>query len=453
MKTKILMFLIIFIAIIFIGIVNVQAYSMSSVGTAQELAEVLGDATYNGNVVTLENNVMFSEKEIHFWDFDEITLDLNGFCLSGADFTVFANLYIKNGTIEGNLSYWKTLTLENATIKRLNGQAESFTNIKGTSTLNGITLGNLIIEKDATLVVDSSDFEFGYHDYNENGHLCTNNGTILIKDADSEFKIEEGNNLLNNGNIINNGTYINNANSVYQIIIPDLDNCKITSNLTIASKGEKIELTIEPNEGYILQEVSAYKSTDKNINVQMENNSFVMPDYNVTIESTLISEQYDLLEGENNKFTLKSDKELIFKTNGKYKLFNGIKVDDKLISKDNYIAEEGSTIITLKNTYLNSLAVGKHKLEILYNNGTVVTSNFEILQELIEKDETLNEQEKDEIIDDEIIEEVETPKIPQQEEKDETPKTGNSRYYNIYMYVCALIISVIGIYKFKSLKK
>ena len=39
-------------------------------------------------------------------------------------------------------------------------------------------MGNLTIEQDATLVIDDY-FEFGYHDYNENGHLLTNNGTIF----------------------------------------------------------------------------------------------------------------------------------------------------------------------------------------------------------------------------------------------------------------------------------
>jgi len=282
MKTKILILLSIIIAIIFIGGIKVEAYS--SVSKVEDLANALGDATYSEDVVKLEKDVQLTGEEIFIHSsISDLTLDLNGFSINGIYFSVFSDLHVKNGMIKGEIMYWGNLTVEDATIRHLNGQAESFTNVKGTSTLNGITLGNLIIENDATLVIDENDFEFGYHDYNENGHLCTNNGTIIIKDADSEFEIEAGNNILNNGNIINNGSYINNANTVYEIIIPNLDSCEITSNTRIASKGEIIELTVEPKAGYVLQSVLAYKSTDKNIVVQMENNSFLMPDYNVSI--------------------------------------------------------------------------------------------------------------------------------------------------------------------------
>jgi len=282
MKTKILILLSVIIAIMFIGTIKVEAYSR--VGTAEELANSLGNATYSENIVKLQSDVISETKEIVMDTFgDGIVLDLNGFSISDVYFRVFGDLHVKNGILEGSIMYWGDLIVENATTRNLNGQAESFTTVKGTSTLSGITLGNLIIEKNATLVVDSHDFEFGYHDYNENGHLCTNNGTILIKDADSEFKIESGNNILNNGNIINNGNYINNANTVYEIIIPKLDCCTITSSTMIAVKGEKIELTIEPNEGYVVKSVSAHKSTDKNIVIDMNGNSFIMPDYNVSI--------------------------------------------------------------------------------------------------------------------------------------------------------------------------
>lgn len=183
----------------------------------------------------------------------------------------------------------------------MNGQAESFTNVKGTSILSGITLGNTTIEKDATLVVDERDFEFGYHDYNENGHLLTNNGTILIKNTDSEFKIEQGNTIINNGTIENNGTYINEGKTKYEIIIENIPGCEITSNVTIAEEGEKIQLTTELKEGYTFKGYKAYKIDDKNTVVKIEDNSFIMPEYAVVIEAIVEEEQRNLVEEENKE--------------------------------------------------------------------------------------------------------------------------------------------------------
>ena len=46
-------------------------------------------------------------------------------------------------------------------------------------------------------------------------------------------------------------------------------------------------------------------------------------------------------------------------------VFTGVKVDGNLIDKSNYTAKKGSTIITLKASYLNTLSAGTHTVEIL----------------------------------------------------------------------------------------
>ena len=49
--------------------------------------------------------------------------------------------------------------------------------------------------------------------------------------------------------------------------------------------------------------------------------------------------------------------------------FTGVKVDDTLIDAKNYTAVSGSTVITLKADYLNTLSVGTHKLTVVYTDG------------------------------------------------------------------------------------
>ena len=50
-----------------------------------------------------------------------------------------------------------------------------------------------------------------------------------------------------------------------------------------------------------------------------------------------------------------------------------MQVDGKDIVTSNYEVKEGSTVITLKPSYLETLSVGKHTLAIVSNTGTATT--------------------------------------------------------------------------------
>lgn len=125
MKTKILMFLMIAIAIILIGTINVEGYNHAYVGNAEQFANVL-EATYNGNVVTLQKDVDLIGGEhrqpmmLDIMASEEIILDLNGFSISGAEIQLNSDLHIKNGTLDHvRISYSSTLTIENAIVSRI----------------------------------------------------------------------------------------------------------------------------------------------------------------------------------------------------------------------------------------------------------------------------------------------------------------------------------------------
>ena len=60
-----------------------------------------------------------------------------------------------------------------------------------------------------------------------------------------------------------------------------------------------------------------------------------------------------------------------------------VKVDGNELAKENYTVTEGSTIITLKESYLNSLAAGKHTLTVAFKEGNgfaagTVEQTFEV---------------------------------------------------------------------------
>lgn len=65
--------------------------------------------------------------------------------------------------------------------------------------------------------------------------------------------------------------------------------------------------------------------------------------------------------------------------------FTGVKVDGELIDSTNYIATEGSTIITLKADYLKTLSVGSHSFEIVWEDGMAFT-NFNVVKKTSDND-------------------------------------------------------------------
>ena len=78
---------------------------------------------------------------------------------------------------------------------------------------------------------------------------------------------------------------------------------------------------------------------------------------------------YDIIKGHKSNYVKGSYKELSFTANGYFGKFVGVEVDGKLIDEKYYTAESGSTIITLKSNYLQSLKTGKHYIQVNYSDG------------------------------------------------------------------------------------
>ena len=104
---------------------------------------------------------------------------------------------------------------------------------------------------------------------------------------------------------------------------------------------------------------------------------WVLTDLAMTPEASIIIPDYKITRGANGVWTQNSNDTLTFRANGDLSKFTGIKVDSNIISEDNYTAVSGSTVITLKKTYLGTLSVGKHTLTVVYSDGECSTQ-FEI---------------------------------------------------------------------------
>lgn len=75
------------------------------------------------------------------------------------------------------------------------------------------------------------------------------------------------------------------------------------------------------------------------------------------------------MEGNGSAWTQGDDGSLTFRANGDFAKFTGIRVDGKDVSADNYTAVSGSTVVTLKMAYLDSLPEGEHTLTVVYQDG------------------------------------------------------------------------------------
>ena len=93
---------------------------------------------------------------------------------------------------------------------------------------------------------------------------------------------------------------------------------------------------------------------------------------------------YNFIDGTNGEWLKNSNKDLGFKTDGEFSKFTGVKVDGTLIGADKYTAIPGSTLVTLKKDYLETLSVGKHTLTVVYTDGEC-TTEFEVKNKVVEK--------------------------------------------------------------------
>ena len=81
-----------------------------------------------------------------------------------------------------------------------------------------------------------------------------------------------------------------------------------------------------------------------------------------------------IIEGAGQAITVDAAKDLSFRSNAPIKYFQKVLVDDKEVAAENYVLTEGSTIVTLKTSFVKTLGVGEHKLSVVSTTGTAETT-------------------------------------------------------------------------------
>ena len=82
----------------------------------------------------------------------------------------------------------------------------------------------------------------------------------------------------------------------------------------------------------------------------------------------------EIIDGKGQTMVVDAAKDLSFRSNAPLRFFQKVLVDDKEVAAENYVLTEGSTIVTLKTSFLKTLGVGEHSLSVVSSTGTAQTT-------------------------------------------------------------------------------
>lgn len=145
------------------------------------------------------------------------------------------------------------------------------------------------------------------------------------------------------------------------------------------TKELKQEETIVPATGHNLTKVDEKKPTvDAAGNIEywyceVCNKYFSdeKAEHEITLEDTIIAKLPKFVSGANQEWTKGSKEGLTFKIDTDIKEFKKVLVDGKELKDTDYDIKSGSTILTLKPSFLDTLSAGKHKIRFEFNTGSV----------------------------------------------------------------------------------
>ena len=174
----------------------------------------------------------------------------------------------------------------------------------------------------------------------------------------------------------------------FTVTVKDVDGATITPNGAVAvSYGETQEFTITANSGYKLVKVLV-DGTDKTADMVGDTLKLTNITSDINLEVVVEKIVYEVTEGANQKYTITKNSEAKFKINADFRLFDDGKVyvDNELVDPKNYTAESGSTIITLKKEFVDTLSVGEHTLKVVFNDGGEAITTFNVARVTVPTD-------------------------------------------------------------------
>lgn len=166
----------------------------------------------------------------------------------------------------------------------------------------------------------------------------------------------------------------NDKTYVYSIMLNPKDGYSFSGETVITVNGENVTAPFVGGSMYIpaVKTITPTKQTGTITNGDSENTNVDYQAENAP-QASATTPEYKIIEGANGSWTQNSDGTLKVVANGDFSRFTGIKVDGALVAADMYTAVSGSTVITLKKDYLDTLSAGRHTLTVVYSDGECST--------------------------------------------------------------------------------
>ncbi|MFM1539384.1 hypothetical protein [Helcococcus bovis] len=250
--------------------------------------------------------------------------------------------------------------------------------------------------------------------------------------------------------------------NVFSVLIIKLGDKKVELNFPVIVEASEESLSpnkeendseeVKPEKNKEDSNIEEIKPENKNKDSKFDNDKLkdekkenkinvLNPKDNKIDKSKPVEKKLPNLEFGNNEVYVKSsNKNLVFKTEAELESFVELKVDGKVVEKFNYYLEDGSTIITLKPSYLETLSLGEHKLEIVSSEsnafkGATVSTKFIVL----EAQKTNSENKKN--------------KFEKNKSELKNMKNPNTSDMGIITYTLLSGFSIAGLYISKNRKK
>ena len=142
-------------------------------------------------------------------------------------------------------------------------------------------------------------------------------------------------------------------------------------------EGEDVTFTFTPDEGYELYMVMV--GEDDRIGDVSDNQLIIVAGTEDIMLISYYRKVYGVIEGAGQTHVIGVDGAAEFEINADYELFEDtgtVYVDGELLDEEKYESWDGSTVISLKADYLDTLAVGEHLLEVQFDDGGIARTTF-----------------------------------------------------------------------------
>ena len=210
--------------------------------------------------------------------------------------------------------------------------------------------------------------------FTSGNNISTSTLSPVYNYTDGEVTTFSINNKDTTGTIINYGVNLNITSIATELKSTSLKYVLLKNN-TIVREGDFSTISTGSTTIYS-DSISSSGTTNYKfylyIDGNIENNtSMINKTLSGTLTVTEIANTYELTNGDGTTYTssYNGSGTKIARSNAPLNKFKEVRVDNAVVDSSNYTLTEGSTIITFKETYLQSLSVGEHILKIISTDG------------------------------------------------------------------------------------